>query len=634
MKGNDLFYIAVMFFCLLAKGGYAQGVRISPNCPEYGRGGHQIKVTENGRRLIFGVPSQPNMYNIYFNFCVENLPRGDFYLQALSDNPNHLPGMAVYRFDEEDEWCFAPLEDSATYRIDVPKKARKMQFASGIPYSYGDMLSHIESLPDEFVHILEVEKRSIGGLPVKVLKITDCNIADEGKQAIWIMGGQHPFELPGLQTVRRSIDFMVSNHPIADELRRRAIVYICPIVDVDASFKGLSGKRIVGRGTKSHPVQDLNWDWNVTLNSKHPVKNTKGGPNAYDNISHPQVKGLQELIYAISTQNPLRFFIDHHSPFPLYDPTDDTLAFHIIDKYLPSSKKSYSQPQSFQRRFWDLYETKMGFRPVVLADPLTGVNSAYHGKAGFSYSHGPGEQFDYERSADYWVDSDNALYYRNTLAQPNMFFATTIETGWYHTPYQNTGPYDWWDSTAIMAHAEALFFAMLELIKEIPGPTKDDRIIDISKDKKSFKFKGEWKEVATQIPNTIIHHVNGLAYATQQKGSSIEMSISPTKAGVYDIYLWSEPMYKSPFNPLPNQCISDANVQIRIFDGEQQYYQYVDQTIGGGQWRKITTLYLDPAKQPTMVIAKISDDNRLVVADAIRLTPSDGLPQTPVSYRD
>jgi hypothetical protein len=613
---------------------FAQMPRLSQTIPDYGKGGTLLKTLEGGRRALLSVPKSPNMYNIYFNVQFENLNNGDFYIQMVSDNPDKLPQMAVYRFHNEENWCYAPLEDSATYRVYIPKGVRSMQFASGIPYAYGDMVNHIYSLPDDYLQIWDLDKKSLDGNAVKVLKITDCTVNETQKQSAWILGGQHVFETPALQTVKATIDFLVSDDPVADSLRKKVIFYICPIVDVDASIQGLSGKRIVGRGTKSAPAQDFNWDWNVTLHSKHPVKNTQGGPNAYDNISHPQIKSLQELIYATASQNPMRFFIDHHSPFPIYAPDDDTLAFHIVDKYLPQSQKSYQNPYSYQRQFWDHYEQLMGFRPVVLNDAATAATSSGNARTKHSYSYGPGEQFDYERSADYWADSENALYYRNTLAQPNLFFSTTIETGWYNTPSRNNGMYDWWNSDAIHAHAKAMAQSMLQLLRYLPETTENDRIIDLVKDKKNYKFKGEWKETAAQLPNTIIHHMHGTAYATTQKGASIEIPITPVSPGIYDVYIWSEPMYKSPFNPLPNQCISDNNVQIRINDGTQSYYSYADQTQGGAQWRKITTLFLDPNSQPTLTITKINNNDHMVIADAIRLTPSEGLPESPVSYKD
>jgi hypothetical protein len=629
---------AILILLLSAAGFHqiaAQLPRLNNQFPKYGRGGQIIKTLDNGKRVLLSLPKSPNMLNVYFNVQIDNLSEGDFYIQTVSDNPDKLPQMAVYRFVENDTtWCYAPLEDSATYRILIPKGIRSIQIASGVPYAYGEMLDHIDSLSDEYVQVMDLDRKSVDGNIVKVLKITDCNVPEAHKQSAWILGGQHVFETPALQTVKATIDFLASSDPVADSLRKRTIFYICPIVDVDASIKGLSGKRVVGRGTKSAPLQDLNWDWNVTLNSKHPIKSTQGGPNAYDNISHPQVKSLQELIYATASQQPLRFFIDHHSPLPIYSPDDDTLAFHIVDKYLPQSPKSYQNPFSYQRQFWDHYESKMGFKPAVLCDHAASQYSSGNSRLKHAYSYGPGEQFDYERSADYWVDSDNALYYRNTLAQPNLFFSTTVETGWYNTPSKNNGIFEWWDNETIYAHAAAMGYAMLQLLKYLPEHTINDRIIDMVKDRKTVKFKGEWKETAAQLPNTILHHMLGTAYATTQKGASVELPIAPNSAGIYDIFIWAEPMYKSPFNPLPNQCISDKNVQIRIFDGNQWFYGYVDQSSGGAQWRKITSIYLDPTKNPTLSITKISDNDHIVIADAIRITPSDGLPNAPVSYRD
>lgn len=599
-------------------------VRISKNIPKSGKGGVFIKNHDGPNSIFFSPPYGENMHQSYFNVCLENIRPGKLKIMLEYETTYKVPAYAVYKLDEG-EWNYTPVLDTARYEIQIPEGTKRCYFASGIPFTYGDMLTYMDKLPEDYTEIIDLDRYSNDGRVVKVVKITDKTEKDDSKQLVWILSGQHPFELPGIHTAKEMIDYLISDAPEAVALRKNTLFYICPIVDVDASDRGLTGKRKVGRGTYAYPLQDFNWDWNVELNSTKPIKNTQGGPNAYNNISHPQVKSLQEMIYQTSLKNPLRFFFDSHSPWP-DKIINDTSAFHIIDKYLPKSKRSYVNSQSHSRKFWNEYEQYMGFRPVVLTDEAPGSLSSSSGKLRHAFSYGPDQQYDYERSADYWVDSENSLFYRNTLAQPNILFSVTLETGWHQTPKYEDGSRGFWDIPTLQKHASSLCLAMYQMMASFNIEQPGDIIVDINKENKSIEFNGEWSELNGMLPNTPMHYHEKAAMTTTEAGSSVRIPVQIPYSGIFDIYNWHNPIVYSAFEPTPNHLLNDEKVQITIFNGEEYYQLSFDQTQIGGAWQKLTTLYFyKDKKAPFIEIRKVIDDHKVVQADAIRLSPSLGL---------
>lgn len=599
-------------------------VTINPNLPKSGQGGSFIANHNGPNSIFFAPPFGENMHQTYFHVCLERIQEGDLEIRVQYEELFKLPARAAYKFDDGD-WQYTPQVDTGLYIVNVPKHAKRCHFASGKPFSYGDLMTFIDTLDNKYVKTEMLERKSLGGRDVPYFKISNHANDDEHKQLVWLISGQHAYELPGIHTVMEMIQYLISDDPVAISLRNNTIFYVCPIVDVDASDMGLSGKRKVGRGTNACPIQDFNWDWNVELNSNKPVRNTQGGPNAYNNISNPQVKALQDKIYATSMKNPLRFFIDSHSPWP-DKAVNDTSALHFIDKYLPQSTRSYQNPDSYARMFWNRYEKVMGFSPVALTDETPGAQTSAAGKKRYAFSYGPDEQYDYERSADYWVDSENALFYRNTLSHPNIFFSTTLETGWNETPKDKEGQRKIWNDSMISMHAQALCMAMYDLLQPYTVNSTGDIIIDVNKNNKALQFNGRWNELDGMLPNTPMHFYEGSTMTTSQTGDYVRIPLNIPYSGIFDIYNWHNPIVYSAFEPKPNHILNDPKVQITIFNGEEYYYIQSNQTIAGGTWKKITSLYLYNDKlQPYIEIKKVAKDNKVVQADAIRLSPALGI---------
>jgi hypothetical protein len=88
--------------------------------------------------------------------------------------------------------------------------------------------------------------------PVRVVRIGK---PARGRKVVWVLARQHSGETPGGFAAEGFVDAVLSSAAWAKQLRRRAVVFVCPAVDVDGVAEGLYGK---DRG----PV-DFNRDWSA-----------------------------------------------------------------------------------------------------------------------------------------------------------------------------------------------------------------------------------------------------------------------------------------------------------------------------------------------------------------------------------
>jgi hypothetical protein len=67
-------------------------------------------------------------------------------------------------------------------------------------------------------------------------QITDASVADASKLRVVLVGGNHPREQTGSWALRGLIDFLISDQPEAEVLRRMAVFYVYPMVNPDGRF--------------------------------------------------------------------------------------------------------------------------------------------------------------------------------------------------------------------------------------------------------------------------------------------------------------------------------------------------------------------------------------------------------------
>ena len=162
--------------------------------------------------------------------------------------------------------------------------------ARNIPYTYTDSLELAQLIARDHGKLVQVSDlcTSEGGKAVKLLRITDPDTSDDGKQLIWLQARQHAFESHSSHVAEALAWWLCGDSDEATALRQQAIVCIVPVVDVDSVIDG-------GAGKNQQPV-DFNRSWSRD--------------------SHwAAVRAVIELLDQKTQQHELAVFIDLHSPY-------------------------------------------------------------------------------------------------------------------------------------------------------------------------------------------------------------------------------------------------------------------------------------------------------------------------------
>jgi len=243
----------------------------------------------------------------------------------------YLPVLAAYSYDKITWFRYAGTIVGDSKEFTRTFSQSPVYFCYGYPYTYSDMLNYVGSISNSlFVWVSNIAQ-SIGGRDVKMVRITAPCVSDSAKFIVWILGRNHAMETHSNIVLEGLINFLVSGDVKADRLRRRAIIYIVPVMDVDNAFWG-------GTGKDQLPV-DFNRDW--------------------DSPSYWQaVIAVKQKILETTQNNPLKIFIDSHNPFPGQD--DNNTWFY--SKYSSGPK---SENLDFYRK---LFQESGGY--VINRQPM------------------------------------------------------------------------------------------------------------------------------------------------------------------------------------------------------------------------------------------------------------------------
>jgi len=120
-----------------------------------------------------------------------------------------------------------------------------VEIARNIPYPYGKSLALASEVKGDCVNVLDLTT-SEEGRAVKTFRFTDPGVPDNSKRVIWFTARTHAFESHGSWVAEGFIRWLLGDHPLAAELRRRTLTYITPIMDVDNVYNGGAGKEQLG----------------------------------------------------------------------------------------------------------------------------------------------------------------------------------------------------------------------------------------------------------------------------------------------------------------------------------------------------------------------------------------------------
>lgn len=195
--------------------------------------------------------------------------------------------------------------------------------ATGYPYTYSKMIEFVDSIAQNKYVDTSTLVVSEGGLNVPLLIIGDKNA--KHKDVVWITGRQHAFETTMNYTMEGFIRFLISDEKKAKIMRKRTLVYIVPMVDVDNVFVGASGRM-------QKPV-DFNRDWSLTPYWK-------------------AIKKIQELIIQTNDMYNYSVFLDFHSTYP----GAGRPIFGLFNEYTQSQAEYHRL-----KRFFSIFEKNAGY---------------------------------------------------------------------------------------------------------------------------------------------------------------------------------------------------------------------------------------------------------------------------------
>lgn len=133
--------------------------------------------------------------------------------------------------------------------------------------------------------------RSGEGRPIDMLILTDDSVPDSLKRQVWIHSRIHTSEAPAAWHLEAMVDELLSDTPLAEEIRRHTVFYIVPQTNPDGVWGGYS------RSTPQGVNLEINWD--------RP-----------DSLTGVEVRVLKRTIDSLTAQRPFDVALNLHSQSP------------------------------------------------------------------------------------------------------------------------------------------------------------------------------------------------------------------------------------------------------------------------------------------------------------------------------
>jgi len=231
---------------------------------------------------------------------------GDFYRMwyyaEISGLNSALPLLLQVDADLTGPFCYYSYDNVNWQRqqisgnqFSIPLLTSSIYVSAGIPNNYTDMINLVDSIDNANNGYTQISTLTISeeGRPVPLLRITApaCESYPD-KGMLWLIGGHHAAEDMARHVNTGMLRFFVSNDTLAKRLRKEAVIYVAPIMDVDQIYNG-------GNGKDQTPV-DFNRD--------------------YISITHPShwnaVQAVKDTIENQINNHPMLLFVDSHNIAP------------------------------------------------------------------------------------------------------------------------------------------------------------------------------------------------------------------------------------------------------------------------------------------------------------------------------
>jgi len=264
----------------------------------------QISVNSNfegGNGVATYLNPANNTVHLLTEYKGGDILRMIYYVEISGLNPS-LPLLLQIDADYAGPFVYYSFDDINWQRqqmvggqFSIPLIGSTIYVSPGIPHRYSHIMNVIDSIDAANNGYTTISNLTYSeeGRPVPLLRITApaCE-SYEDKSLIWLIGGHHAAENPARHVTEGMLRFFVSNHPLAERLRKESIIYVAPIMDVDQIYNG-------GNGKDQLPV-DFNRDWISLTHNSHW--------NA--------VQAVKDSVVLQVVNHPLLLFVDSHNIAP------------------------------------------------------------------------------------------------------------------------------------------------------------------------------------------------------------------------------------------------------------------------------------------------------------------------------
>ncbi|XP_066500835.1 cytosolic carboxypeptidase 6-like isoform X6 [Hoplias malabaricus] len=289
-----------------------KGHLIFDACFESGNLGRVDYISEFEFDLFIRPDTCNPRFRVWFNFTVEHVretQRVIFNIVNFSKTKSlYRDGMApVVKSTSRPKWQRLPAKNVYYYRCPDHRRNYVMsfafcfdreddvyQFAYCYPYTYSRLQHYLTSLEQRNLEYLKREQLGLSVQQRRLDLLTITNPAhlnpEREKRVVFLTARVHPGESPASFICQGVIDFLVSQHPVAQVLRDHVVFKIVPMLNPDGVYLGNYRCSLMGF--------DLNRHWQ--------------DPSPW---AHPTLHAVKQLIVQMN-QDPkvsLEFYIDVHA---------------------------------------------------------------------------------------------------------------------------------------------------------------------------------------------------------------------------------------------------------------------------------------------------------------------------------
>jgi hypothetical protein len=192
---------------------------------------------------------------VWWYFKLEGIQPGETITLEVGNGPWSTPVQAAFSLDGK-TWSQTPPgeqhDDRMVYRQLI--EGREAWFAWGPPFTPDDAQQLVDEAARKLPAAVSFELcRTREGRSTPALVIHQPQRDDDRHYGVWLQARQHAWESGSSWICRGAVEWLISDDPRAESLRKKAKIYVVPIMDID--------NVAIGAGGKEQKPHDHNRDW-------------------------------------------------------------------------------------------------------------------------------------------------------------------------------------------------------------------------------------------------------------------------------------------------------------------------------------------------------------------------------------